>query len=94
MPSYSQFIVWAVVGLVGGSLAGLLITWRRAGFGLWRNMAVGLAGALVGGFLFRMLGIFPNLDKISISLRDVVSAVVGSFIVLLGVWLWQRFNAR
>ena len=31
-------------------------------------------GALVGGFLFRMLGLFPNLDRVSISLRDVVAA--------------------
>jgi uncharacterized membrane protein YeaQ/YmgE (transglycosylase-associated protein family) len=94
MPSFAQFVVWFVVGLVGGSLAGFMITWRRQGLGLWRNMAVGLAGALVGGFLFRMLGIFPNLDKYSISLRDVVSAVIGSLIVLSGFWLWQRFKAR
>jgi uncharacterized membrane protein YeaQ/YmgE (transglycosylase-associated protein family) len=47
MPTISQLIVWIVVGLLGGSLSGFLITWERKGFGLFRNLAVGLAGALV-----------------------------------------------
>lgn len=91
MPTLAQFIVWIVVGLIGGSLAGLLITWHRQGFGVWRNIGLGLVGALVGGFLFRMFGLFPGLDKISISLRDIVAALVGSLIVLIALWLWQTF---
>lgn len=90
MPSLDQLVVWIIVGLLGGSLAGLLTTWERRGFGLFRNLAVGLAGALVGGLLFRMLGLLPGLDKVSISLRDVVAALVGSLIVLVALWLWQR----
>jgi uncharacterized membrane protein YeaQ/YmgE (transglycosylase-associated protein family) len=92
MPSLDQLIVWLVVGLLGGSLAGLLITWERKGFGLLRNLAVGLVGALVGGFIFRTLGLLPALDKYAISLRDVVAAVIGSLIVLVGLWLWQRYR--
>jgi uncharacterized membrane protein YeaQ/YmgE (transglycosylase-associated protein family) len=91
MPSLSQFIVWIVIGLLGGSLAGLIITWDRKGFGLLRNLAVGLVGALVGGLLFRTLGLFPQLDHVAISLRDVVSAFVGSLIVLGAFWLWRRY---
>jgi uncharacterized membrane protein YeaQ/YmgE (transglycosylase-associated protein family) len=90
MPSLAQIIVWIIVGLLGGSLAGLLITWHREGFGLLRNLGVGLLGAIVGGLLFRLLGLFPQLDKVSISLRDVAAAVVGSLIVLTAYWLWQR----
>ena len=90
MPSLDQIVVWIVVGLLGGSLAGLIITWDRKGFGLLRNLAVGLVGALVGGFIFRMLGLLPGLDKYAISLRDIVSAVVGSLLVLTGLWIWQR----
>ena len=89
MPSLDQFVVWIVVGLLGGSLAGLIITWDRKGLGLLRNLAVGLAGALIGGFIFRMLGLLPGLDKFAISLRDVVAAVVGSLLVLTGVWFWH-----
>lgn len=93
MPSLYQLIVWIVVGLLGGSLAGLLITWEREGFGFLRNLGVGLAGALIGGFLFRAFGIFPDLDKIAISLRDVVAALVGSLLVLAALWLWRRSKA-
>jgi uncharacterized membrane protein YeaQ/YmgE (transglycosylase-associated protein family) len=90
MPSLDQIVVWIVVGLLGGSLAGLITTWDRKGFGLLRNLAVGLAGALIGGFIFRMLGLLPGLDKFAISLRDVVAAVVGSLLVLIALWLWRR----
>ncbi len=90
----AQFIVWIVVGLLGGTLAGYAITWHKAGFGVWRNAALGLVGALLGGFLFRMFGLFPNLDRISISLRDVVAAFVGSLIVLLALWAWDKYGKR
>lgn len=38
MPSVDQLIVWIAVGLLGGSLAGVLVTWEREGFGLFRNL--------------------------------------------------------
>src|SRR6516165_492894 len=78
MPSLTQFIVWIIVGLIGGSLTGFLITWERGGFGFLRNLGVGLVGALVGGFIFRLFGLLPDLDKIAISLRDIVAALAGS----------------
>ena len=92
MPSVDQFIVWIVVGLLGGSLAGLLVTWDRAGLGFLRNLGVGLVGALVGGLIFRLFGLLPDLDKIAISLRDIVAALVGSLLVLAAFWLWQKFR--
>jgi uncharacterized membrane protein YeaQ/YmgE (transglycosylase-associated protein family) len=92
MPSVDQFIVWLVVGILGGSLAGLVITWERAGFGRLRNLGLGLSGAVVGGLIFRLFGLFPRLDKIAISLRDIVAAFLGSLILLAALWLWQRFK--
>lgn len=94
MPSLAQAIVWIIVGLIGGSLAGLIIKRDRKGFGTIQNLGLGLLGAFVGGLLFRLLGLFPGLDQVAISLRDVVAAMVGSLLVLLGLWLWQHFKAR
>ena len=37
---------------------------------------------MIGGFLFRRLGLFPDLDRISISLRDVVSAFLGANVTI------------
>ena len=73
------------------SLAGLIITWDRKGFGLLRNLGVRTVGALVGGLLFRSSA-FPGLDSVAISLRDIVAAFVGSLIVLAVFWLWQRYS--
>ena len=64
MPSFDQFVVWIAVGLIGGSLAGLLVTREKQGFGHARNFALGLVGALVGGFLFRLLGLFPGTRRV------------------------------
>jgi uncharacterized membrane protein YeaQ/YmgE (transglycosylase-associated protein family) len=85
MPSLAQAIVWIIVGLLGGSLAALMITRERKGFGILRNLGIGLVGALVGGQLFRMFGIFPGLDSVAVSLRmssprlpDHCSSLLGS----------------
>lgn len=90
MPSLDQVVVWIVVGAIGGTLASRLVTWDRAGFGSWQNVVLGLAGALVGGFLFWLFGLFPGLARFAISLRDVVAAAIGSLIVLAAYRLWYR----
>ena len=38
--------------------------------------------------MFWLANILPNLDKISISVRDVVAAFAGSIIVLAIRWVW------
>jgi uncharacterized membrane protein YeaQ/YmgE (transglycosylase-associated protein family) len=87
--SVNQLIVWIVVGLIAGGLVGFLMTRQRKGFGLFRNFALGLAGAVVGGLLFRLFDLLPALDKVAVSFRDIVAAVVGSFVVLAALWLWR-----
>lgn len=86
----AQIIVWLIIGLLGGTLAGAVVRGQREGFGWWTNLGIGLVGALVGGALFRLFGIWPGLESISISLRDVVSAVIGSMLFLGGLWLWHK----
>lgn len=93
VPTVDQWIVWIIVGLIGGSLAGLIVKRDREGFGVMRNLGLGLAGALIGGLLFRLLRLWPGLDQIAISLRDVVSAFIGSMLVLVGLWVWQHWKA-
>ena len=46
-------IAWVVVGLIAGFLAGRVMNW--GGYGLFGDLAVGLVGALLGGFLFGTL---------------------------------------
>lgn len=88
----SQIVVWLIVGLIGGTLAGMLIKWQRAGFGFWTNFGIGLVGALVGGLLFRAFNLLPDLEQVAISLRDVAAATVGSLLFLIGWWIWQHLS--
>jgi uncharacterized membrane protein YeaQ/YmgE (transglycosylase-associated protein family) len=90
--TFAEFLVWLIVGLLGGSAAGMIVKRKRKGFGFFTNLALGCLGAIVGGLLFHVFTILPGLDSISISLRDVLSAFVGA-LVLMGLWwIWERYR--
>lgn len=90
----AQIVVWLIIGLIGGTLAGMLVKRERAGFGFWTNLGIGLVGAFVGGLLFRIFDLLPALEQVAISFRDVISAFVGSLLFLLGWWIWQQISSR
>lgn len=76
-------IVWAIVGALAGSLVAAAVTRTKKGFGLWANILLGMAGAIVGGLLFSLLNIqLPGLEAMQFSFADLVVAVIGSVIVL------------
>jgi uncharacterized membrane protein YeaQ/YmgE (transglycosylase-associated protein family) len=92
MSFVAELIVWIVIGLIGGTLAGLIVTRQRRGFGFFKNLGLGLVGALIGGGVFRIFGLLPSLDSIAISLRDVIAAIAGALLLVIAFWLWQRFK--
>jgi len=89
-----QLIVWIIVGILAGTMTGMIAKGDRRGFGVLRNLVLGMTGALLGGLLFRIFRLFPNLDKFSVSIRDLVSALIGSGLVLLVLRVWQRLPKR
>jgi uncharacterized membrane protein YeaQ/YmgE (transglycosylase-associated protein family) len=74
----SRLISWIVVGLIAGWLAGKVM--RGGGFGVFMDIVIGMLGAVIGGWVFRLLGIFPGGDLIG----SVLVAFVGAVILL---WL-------
>lgn len=92
MFTLANLITWIVVGLIGGTLAGRIGTRSKAGYGLFTNLALGCIGAIIGGGLFELLGLFPGLEKVSISVRDILAAFVGSVLILAAVWAYRRRN--
>jgi uncharacterized membrane protein YeaQ/YmgE (transglycosylase-associated protein family) len=92
--TFAQFVTWLLVGLLGGSAAGMAVKRQRKGFGIAVNLALGVVGAIIGGAAFRIFSLFEGLDAISISLRDLLSAFLGSLVVLGGIWIWQRYGRR
>jgi uncharacterized membrane protein YeaQ/YmgE (transglycosylase-associated protein family) len=68
-----QLIVFLLVGIVAGWLAGVLI--KGGGFGLLGDMVFGVLGAFIGGWLFAQLGI-TAWGLLGLLLTSLVGAVV------------------
>jgi uncharacterized membrane protein YeaQ/YmgE (transglycosylase-associated protein family) len=75
-----------VVGLVAGIIAKLLLPGRDPG-GCIVTTLIGIVGALLGGWIFSMVG-HPVLDRVS--LPGLFAAVVGAIILLLIHRLFTR----
>ena len=89
-----ELVVWLIVGVLAGSFAGLVVTKRKEGFGREANLGIGLAGALIGGFLFDVLRLDLGLANISVSLQDVVAAFVGSLLFLAALFYGRRLYRK
>lgn len=69
-------LLWfLIVGLIAGWLAGQIM--RGGGFGLVGDLVVGIVGALIGGYVFRALGVATYG-----LLGDIVMALIGAIILL------------
>ena len=91
--TWAQLIVWLIIGVLAGSLAGTVVTGKWGGLGRWCGLGVGRVGALIGGLIFGLFNILPGLDSISISLRDIVSAFAGALVFLLILWIIQKVRS-
>jgi uncharacterized membrane protein YeaQ/YmgE (transglycosylase-associated protein family) len=78
---------WIIVGGLAGWIASMAM--HAKGQGCIVNIALGLVGAVVGGFLFRQLGGF-SYDGTGLVASTFV-AVIGAVIVLL---LWNALRRR
>jgi uncharacterized membrane protein YeaQ/YmgE (transglycosylase-associated protein family) len=74
-----SIIVWIVLGLIAGALAKFIMPGRDPG-GIIITILIGIAGALIGGFLSTKLG-YGAVDGLDI--RSIVIAVVGAIILLI-----------
>ena len=89
-----KLIAWLIVGALAGTLAGRLVTLSKEGLGRWTNIGVGLVGAVVGGFFFNLFGIDFGLGEITITFEDLIAAVIGSLLLLILWWLYEKTRAR
>jgi uncharacterized membrane protein YeaQ/YmgE (transglycosylase-associated protein family) len=92
--TFADLLVWMIVGMIAGSLAGVAVKRTKEGFGRYMNMGIGLVGALIGGFLFDLLRIDFGLENIAISLQDIVSAFVGSLLFLAALYYGRRWYKK
>lgn len=85
-----KIIVWLIIGALSGTLAARLVTFSKEGLGWWTNLGIGMVGAVIGGFLFGLLGIDLGLGELKISFEDLISAFAGSLICVFVWWLIRK----
>ncbi|MBB4118031.1 MAG: GlsB/YeaQ/YmgE family stress response membrane protein [Mesonia hippocampi] len=83
------FLSWIIFGFIAGLLAKAVMPGKDPG-GWVVTILIGIAGAFVGGFIGRSLGILNETTSFW-SFADWIFAILGGFIVL---WVWKRFFAK
>jgi uncharacterized membrane protein YeaQ/YmgE (transglycosylase-associated protein family) len=71
-------ISWIILGLIAGFIGSKIVDSQGQGF--WLNIALGVIGALVGGFLFSLFG---ATGVTGLNIWSIIVAVVGAIVVLL-----------
>jgi uncharacterized membrane protein YeaQ/YmgE (transglycosylase-associated protein family) len=82
-------LLWLVIGLVAGYIGSKLV--NRTGEGPFRDLLLGVVGAVVGGAIFHA---FDYVGATGVNLRSIFVAIVGAVIVLVGYHLVTGQRAR
>lgn len=84
-----EWLAWLVVGAVAGWLAGLRVKGDE-GLGVIGHILLGLAGALIGGWVVSLLTGNDPMDGV-FDISTLVTAVIGAVVlVLLGSMVMGR----
>jgi uncharacterized membrane protein YeaQ/YmgE (transglycosylase-associated protein family) len=73
-------ISWLILGLVAGFVGSKIV--GGTGQGFWLDIALGIVGAIVGGFLFSEL--LGTQGITGLNIWSMIAAIVGSCVVLFG----------
>lgn len=70
-------LTWVIIGFIAGGIAKLLMPGRDPG-GCIITILLGIAGAMLAGFLGQQLGFESAMDG-----AGIIGAIVGAFLILL-----------
>lgn len=73
-----SIVGWIILGLIAGFIASKIV--NKGGAGLILDIVLGIVGAIVGGFLFNVVG---QAGVTGLNLWGMFVAVIGAIIVLL-----------
>ena len=78
-----ELLWFVIIGIAAGWLAGQIM--KGGGYGLVGDLVIGVIGALLGGFLFRMIGIYAYG-----LLGSLITATIGAIVLILLLRLFRR----
>ena len=73
-----SIIGWIILGLISGFVASKIV--NKAGEGFFLDIALGVVGAIVGGFIFSAFG---ASGITGFNLYSMIVAIIGAVIVLV-----------
>lgn len=73
-----SIIGWLILGLIAGFIASKIV--NKAGEGFVLDIVLGVVGAVVGGFLFSLIGAAPVTG---LNIYSMIVAVIGAIVVLI-----------
>ena len=79
-------LTWIVLGLIAGFVASNLT--KSTGQGMLLDIALGIIGAVVGGYLFAAIG---AAGITGFNLYSILVAIVGAVVVL---WIYHAVSGR
>ena len=83
-----DILTWLIVGLVAGVLASLVV---GSGLGILGDILVGIAGAFIGGWIFREAGWHAPFGGLA---GTIFVAFIGAILTLFMLHLIQRARAH
>ena len=88
-----NLFAWLLVGLIGGGIARLIMADTLPGgiAGIILTVGLGIAGAIVGGFIAIALGLSNGVDDFDIG--TIFLSVVGAVLLLFGFRLLSKARA-
>jgi uncharacterized membrane protein YeaQ/YmgE (transglycosylase-associated protein family) len=72
--SFTMFVTWVLVGVLAGVLAGLVM--KRGGYGLKKDIVLGLVGSIGASWIFRAVGVFPEAGIGAMAIVAAIGAVI------------------
>jgi uncharacterized membrane protein YeaQ/YmgE (transglycosylase-associated protein family) len=81
-----NLVLWIILGAAAGWIASVLMK-RDAQMGAVANIIVGIVGAVIGGFLFNLLGLPGDTG---FNIWTLLVAIVGAVVLLFLIGVVQR----
>src|SRR2546428_4199500 len=72
--SFAMFVTWVLVGLSAGLLAGVVM--RRGGYGLKRDIILGLVGSVGANVILRTLGVLTGAGIFVVAVVALIGAAI------------------
>jgi uncharacterized membrane protein YeaQ/YmgE (transglycosylase-associated protein family) len=73
-----SYLSWVILGLIAGFIGAKIV--NKSGQGMLMDIILGIVGAVVGGYIFRLFGAH---GVTGLNLYSLIVAVIGSVILLL-----------